>query len=66
MKIIHAILNIIIISDYRQKSYKAEWKWMKMKQNENDLIIKEEKIKQNENDPIIKKNYKAEWKWPNN
>ena len=31
-----------------------------MKQNENDLIIKEEKIKQNENDPIIKKNYKAE------
>ena len=37
-----------------------------MKQNENDLIIKEEKIKQNENDPIIKKNYKAEWKWPNN
>ena len=32
---------------------------MKMKQNENDLIIKEEKIKQNENDPIIKKNYKA-------
>ena len=31
-----------------------------MKQNENDLIIKEEKIKQNENDPIIKINYKAE------
>ena len=33
---------------------------MKMKQNENDPIIKKENIKQNENDPIIKKNYKAE------
>ena len=33
---------------------------MKMKQNENDPIIKKEKTKQNENDPIIKKNYKAE------
>ena len=31
-----------------------------MKQNENELIIKNEKIKQNENDPVIKKNYKAE------